>query len=106
MKLMAKIVTAALAAAFATAMLGASGEARTRRGVEQSRQVKKARLRHRVAQRPVAAYEAAPGYAPVAAYGGLPLSAKPYGGPGRAYFEPPSVGAAPDRAESRSPEGR
>jgi hypothetical protein len=101
---MTKIMAAGIAAAFAATIVDAPSEARER-GAARTHHVKKTRLRHRVAQRPFAPY-AAPADVPSVAYAGPPLSGRPYGGPGRAYFDPPTVGAAPDRAESRSPEGR
>ena len=91
---------AALAAAFALSAFEAPAEARER-GVAKTRHVKKVRAHRRVVQR-VAPYAAAA--APAAVYA-APSAMVPYGGPGRAQFEAPMVGAAPERGEDHSPEG-
>jgi hypothetical protein len=101
MKPIGRILAAVLAVAFASTIVDTGSEARETSGLRQSRQVKKSRPRHRLVRREAAP---APSYAPSAAYAGPPAGV-PYGGPGRAYFENPVAGAAPDRAESRSPEG-
>ena len=78
-------------------------------GAERAREVrpaKRAAVNRRVAQRPIFRNEAAATYAPaVGYYAGPPPAQKPYGGPGRAQFEPLVIGAAPERGETRSPEG-
>ncbi|HEX8168840.1 MAG TPA: hypothetical protein VF601_24015 [Beijerinckiaceae bacterium] len=90
----------ALAAAFALAAFEAPGEAREA-GVTKVRHVKKTRAHRRVAQRAMPYAAAA---APAAAYAG-PSAMAPYGGPGRAQFEPLVPGAIPERGDNHSPEG-
>jgi hypothetical protein len=98
-----RCAVAALAAAFALAAFEVPAEARERSGVKQARHVKKTRAHRRVAHRPMP-YAAAGAVAPAAIHAG-PSAMVPYGGPGRAQFEPVVVGAQPERGEDRSPEG-
>jgi hypothetical protein len=106
MKATARIVAAGLAGAFALAALDVPSEARERSGAREARHVKRTAVHRRVAQRPISRSEAAAVYAPTAGYyAGPPPAQKPYGGPGRAQFEPLMIGAAPERGENRSPEG-
>ena len=105
MKATATILAAGLAGAFALAALDVSAEARERSGAREVRPAKRAAVHRRVAQRPIFRNEAA-AYAPATGYyAGPPPPQKPYGGPGRAQFEPLVIGAAPERGETRSPEG-
>jgi len=106
MKATARILAAGLTGAFALAALDVPAEARERGGAREVRPAKRAAVHRRVAQRPIFRNEAAAAYAPaVGYYAGPPPAQKPYGGPGRAQFEPLTVGAAPERGEERSPEG-
>ena len=89
---MLKILTLALLGAFASATFDSPAEAREPGA--KKRQVRQAAPRHRVAQRP---------YAPPLAAPADPRM--PYGGPGRAQFEPLVVGPQPERADGRNPEG-
>ncbi|HEX8663405.1 MAG TPA: hypothetical protein VF744_05185 [Beijerinckiaceae bacterium] len=91
----------ALAAAFALTAFEVPGEARERSGVTQTRHVKKTRTHRRVAQRTMPYAAAA---VPAAAYA-APHPMAPYGGPGRAQFEPLIPGAPPERGDNHSPEG-
>jgi len=105
MKATARILAAGLTGAFALAALDVPAEARERSGAREVRPAKRTAVHRRVAQRPIIRNEAA-AYAPaVGYYAGPPPAQKPYGGPGRAQFEPMTIGAAPERGESRSPEG-
>ena len=105
MKATARILAAGLVGAFALAALDVPAEARERSGAREVRPAKRTAVNRRVAQRPIFRNEAA-AYAPaVGYYAGPPPAQKPYGGPGRAQFEPLTVGAAPERGENRSPEG-
>jgi hypothetical protein len=104
MRTVAKLVAAGLAGFFAAAAFDVPTEARERSGVGEARKAKKAQTRGRVVRRPIVR-EAMPAYAAAPAYAGPPQSLKPYGGPGRAQFEPLVVGAPPERGETRSPEG-
>ena len=105
MKATATILAAGLAGAFALAALDGPVEARERSGAREVRPTKRTAVNWRVAQRPIFRNEAA-AYAPATGYyAGPPPPQKPYGGPGRAQFEPFVIGAAPERGETRSPEG-
>ena len=105
MKATATILAAGLTGAFALAALDVSAEARERSGASEVRPAKRTAVHRRVAQRPIFRNDAA-AYAPaVGYYAGPPPAQKPYGGPGRAQFEPLTIGAAPERGENRSPEG-
>lgn len=98
-----KLVGIALVGAFVIAPFNSPSEAREQSGLRQSRHhVKKTPMRHRVAQRPSVPAVAAP---IVASRAGGPDPRAPYSGPGRAQFEPVVVGAQPDRADGRTPEG-
>jgi len=106
MKATATILAAGLAGAFALAALDVPAQARERSGAREVRPAKRTAVNRRVAQRPIFRNEATAAYAPaVGYYAGPPPAQKPYGGPGRAQFEPLTVGAAPERGEERSPEG-
>ena len=100
MRSLSRVAAVALAAAFALAAFEVPGEAREA-GVMQARHAKKVRTHRRVAQRPVPYAAAA---APAAAYA-APHPMAPYGGPGRAQFEPLIPGAPPERGDNHSPEG-
>src|SRR5215213_4253358 len=105
MKATATILAAGLTGAFALAALDVPAEARERSGAREVRPAKRTAVNRRVAQRPIFRNEAA-AYAPaVGYYAGPPPAQKPNGGPGRAQFEPLTIGAAPERGENRSPEG-
>jgi hypothetical protein len=105
MKATARLLAAGLAGAFALAALDVPAEARERSGVREVRPAKRIAVHRRVAQRPIFRNEAAAYTPAVGYYAGPPPGQKPYGGPGRAQFEPLTVGAAPERGEERSPEG-
>jgi hypothetical protein len=87
----------ALCAAFTVVIFGMPADAGDR-GV---RQAKTPPARHRVAHRVQTPLPAAPAGAPVMATD----PRIPYGGAGRAQFDPITVGPQPDRSEGRSPEG-
>jgi hypothetical protein len=100
MSLFPKTLALALFGAFAIVAFESPAEAREP-ALKKARHVQKAPARPRVAHRthPPAPVAAAGGY-------GVPADARaPYGGPGRAQFEPLVIGAQPDRSEGRSPEG-
>ena len=106
MKATATLLAAGLTGSFALAALDVPAQARERSGAREVRPAKRTAVNRRVAQRPIIRNEAAAAYAPAAGYyAGPPPAQKPYGGPGRAQFEPLVIGAAPERGETRSPEG-
>jgi hypothetical protein len=93
-----RLAAAALATVLGVTFFEAPTAARERSGASQARPPKTAKAhRQAVAHR-------APYAIPASAYPG-PSSMVPYGGPGRAQFEPLTVGAAPDRGDNHSPEG-
>jgi hypothetical protein len=91
-----KILALALTGAFALATFEAPAEARE--PAVKKRQARQAPPRHRIAQRPSVPTPAGRHAAPAD-------PRMPYGGPGRAQFEPVVVGPQPERADGRTPEG-
>ena len=100
MRSLSRVAAVALAAGFALAAFEVPGKAREA-GVTKVRTVKKTKAHRRVAQRAVPYAAAA---APAAVYA-APHPMVPYGGPGRAQFEPLIPGAPPERGDNHSPEG-
>jgi hypothetical protein len=100
MRSLSRVAAVALAAAFALTAFEVPTEAREA-GVTKVRHVKKTKTHRRVAQRAVPYAAAA---APATAYA-APHPMAPYGGPGRAQFEPLIPGAPPERGDNHSPEG-
>jgi hypothetical protein len=94
-----KILALAIAGALVLASFEAPAEARE--PAARKRQARQAPPRERIAQRaPMPALAV-----PAGSYA-VPMDPRmPYGGPGRAQFEPLVVGPQPERAEGRNPEG-
>jgi hypothetical protein len=93
--------TLALALVGALALANFEAPVEAREPVVKKRQARQAPPRHRLTER---AYVPASAI-PAGRYAAPADPRMPYGGPGRAQFEPVVVGPQPERADGRTPEG-